>query len=91
MGGLCKSLVCGLPGAKGTEEQSTIGESFSFPLPGAKGTEEQSTIGESFSFPFSFNYFLGFGMITQAGFLTQRPDTREGITTALASSHICVS
>ena len=64
MVGLCESLVCGLPGAKGTEEQSRIGKSFSF--------------------PFSFNYFLGFGMITQAGFLTQRPDTRAGIITALA-------
>ena len=64
MGGLCESLVCGLPGAKGTEEQSRIGKSFSF--------------------PFSFYYFLGFGMITQAGFLTQRPDTRAGIITALA-------
>ena len=71
MGGLCESLVCGLPRAKGTEEQSRIGQSFSF--------------------PFSFNYFLGFGMITEAGFLTQRPDTRAGITTVLARTHICVS
>ena len=33
MGGLCESLVCGLPGAKGTEEQSRIGKSFPFPFP----------------------------------------------------------